>query len=236
MITPISRRTRARSWAVAVVACGALSACSPAQPLTGGSAAQAAARPAAGPARVKVVALGDSLTAGYGLALPEAYPSLLDRRLREAGFPAEVVNAGVSGDTSAGGLRRVDWAIDDSVRVLIVALGGNDALRGLPVSELRANLAGIIERAQAKHVTVILAGMEAPPNMGSEYTTAFRQTYRGLAEEYHVVFLPFLLAGVAGDPALNQADGIHPNAGGARKVADLLWPLVEQAVRAAGSR
>jgi acyl-CoA thioesterase-1 len=185
---------------------------------------------------VKVVALGDSLTAGLGLDPREAYPALLDARLRQAGYPVEVVNAGVSGDTSAGGLRRVDWAIDPAVKVMIVALGGNDALRGLPVAQMRRNLAGIIERAQAKRVTVILAGMEAPPNLGPEHTAAFRQVYRDLAAQYRVAFLPFLLAGVAGDPALNQPDGIHPNAAGARKVADLLWPYVEAAVGAAVPR
>lgn len=188
------------------------------------------------PASVKVVALGDSLTAGLGLDSREAYPALLDARLRDAGYAVEVVNAGVSGDTTAGGLRRLDWSIDPSVRVMIVALGGNDALRGLPLSEMRRNLAAIIERAQARQVTVILAGLEAPPNLGPEHTAAFRQVYRDLASQYRVAFLPFLLAGVAGDPTLNQADAVHPNAAGARKVADLLWPYVEAAVRTAVSR
>jgi len=187
-------------------------------------------------ASVTVVALGDSLTAGLGLAPREAYPALLDARLRDAGYSVEVVNAGVSGDTTAGGLRRVDWALDPAVRVLIVALGGNDALRGLPVAEMRRNLAAIIERAQSRQVAVILAGMEAPPNLGPEHTAAFRQVYLDLAAQYRVAFVPFLLAGVAGDPALNQPDGIHPNAAGARKVADLLWPHVEAAVRAAVPR
>lgn len=198
------------------------------------SVAETSLPPAA--AAVKVVALGDSLTAGLGLDPREAYPALLGARLREAGFPVEVVNAGVSGDTSAGGLRRVDWAIDPAVKVMIVAFGGNDALRGLPVAQMRRNLAGIIERAQAKQVTVILAGMEAPPNLGPEHTTAFRQVYRDLAAQYRIAFVPFLLAGVAGNPALNQPDGIHPNAAGARKVADLLWPHVEAAVGAAVPR
>ena len=187
-------------------------------------------------ATVKVVALGDSLTAGLGLETRDAYPALLEARLRAAGLAVDVVNAGVSGDTTAGGLRRIDWAIDDTVRVMIVALGGNDALRGLSVPEMKRNLAGIIERAQARRVTVILAGMEAPPNMGQNHTVAFRQVYRDLAADYRVALVPFLLAGVAGDPALNQPDGIHPNAAGARKVADLLWPYVEPAVRAAVTR
>jgi acyl-CoA thioesterase-1 len=183
-------------------------------------------------APVKVVALGDSLTAGYGLSAEQAYPALLDARLQAAGLPATVVNAGVSGDTSAGGLRRVDWALDDGARVMIVALGGNDALRGLPVDDLERNLAAIIERARAKGVVVVLAGMEAPPNLGPLYTASFRRVYRDLAKRYDVVLVPFLLEGIAGMPGLNQADGIHPNAEGAVKVADNLWPAVERAVRA----
>jgi acyl-CoA thioesterase-1 len=180
-----------------------------------------------------VVVLGDSLTAGLGLPPEEAYPSLLQARLRDRGWSVDVINAGVSGDTSAGGLRRLDWSLDPSTRVLIVALGGNDGLRGLPSDALRINLGTIIERTQARRVTVILAGMEAPPNLSRPYSTAFRQVYRDLADQYHVALLPFLLDGVAGVGSLNQADGIHPNAAGARKVADNLWPLVEAAVRRA---
>jgi acyl-CoA thioesterase-1 len=183
--------------------------------------------------RPKIVFLGDSLTAGYGLDAGEAYPSLVQQRLREAGIAAEVVNAGVSGDTSAGGLRRVDWSLDGDVRVLLVALGGNDALRGLSTDELRRNLAAIIDRARRRNITVILAGMEAPPNLGRAYTSAFRQVYRDLAAEYRIALIPFLLDGVAGRPWLNQPDLIHPNAEGARKMADLVWPFVERAVREA---
>ena len=188
------------------------------------------------PAAAKVVFLGDSLTAGYGLDAGEAYPSLVQQRLRGSGSSAEVVNAGVSGDTSAGGLRRLDWSLEGDVRVLVVALGANDALRGLSTDELRRNLAGIIERARERNVTVVLAGMEAPPNLGAAYTAAFRQVYRDLASTYGVALIPFLLVGVAGDPALNQADGIHPNARGSRRIADLVWPYVERAVGEAGTR
>jgi len=184
-------------------------------------------------ARARVVFLGDSLTAGYGLDADQAYPSLIQHRLREAGLDAEVVNAGVSGDTSAGGLRRVDWSLDGNVRVLVVALGGNDALRGLSTDELRRNLAAIIERARQRRVTVILAGMEAPPNLGRAYASAFRQVYRDLAAQYRIALIPFLLEGVAGRPSLNQADLIHPNAAGARKMADLVGPYVERALREA---
>jgi acyl-CoA thioesterase-1 len=183
-----------------------------------------------------VVFLGDSLTAGYGLDADQAYPSLVQQRLRAAGLAADVVNAGVSGDTSAGGLRRLDWALDGDVKVLVVALGGNDALRGLSTEELRRNLAAIIERAMARRLTVILAGMEAPPNLGRAYTSSFRQVYRDLAAQYRIALIPFLLEGVAGRPRLNQADLIHPNAEGARKIADLVWPHVERAVREAGRR
>jgi len=201
----------------------------PISPPAAGAPAPTAAS-AAGPV-IRVVALGDSLTAGLGLAPEEAYPNLLQARLRDRGWSVDVINAGVSGDTSAGGLRRLDWSLDPSTRVLIVALGGNDGLRGLPPSALQSNLAAIIEQAQARRVTVILAGMEAPPNLGRAHSTAFRQVYRDLAGQYHVALLPFLLDGVAGVASLNQADGIHPNAAGARKVADNLWPLVEAAVR-----
>jgi acyl-CoA thioesterase-1 len=183
-------------------------------------------------APIKVVALGDSLTAGYGLEAEQAFPALLEARLRAAGYAVAVVNAGVSGDTSAGGLRRVDWALEDGVRVMIVALGGNDALRGLPVDDLERNLAGVIERAKTKGIVVVLAGMEAPPNLGPLYTASFRRVYRDLATRYDVPLLPFLLDGVAGMPGLNQSDGIHPNAEGTAKVADNLWPYVERAVRA----
>ena len=197
------------------------------------TSAAAVATPAALPAAaLRVVLLGDSLTAGYGLAPDDAYPSVLQRRLREDGLAVDVVNAGVSGDTSAGGLRRLDWALEGPVRVLVVALGGNDALRGLTVDDLNRNLTAIIERAQARKVTVILAGMEAPPNLGRPYASAFRQVYPELAATHRVALLPFLLEGVAGVADLNQEDGIHPNAAGARRVADNLRPYLERAVRA----
>jgi acyl-CoA thioesterase-1 len=184
-------------------------------------------------ARPRIVFLGDSLTAGYGLDASEAYPGLIQDRLRAAGLDFEVVNAGVSGDTSAGGLSRIDWSLDGEVRVLVVALGANDALRGLGTAELERNLGGTIERARERGVRVILAGMEAPPNLGPAYTSAFRAVYRDLASRHGVPLIPFLLAGVAGDARLNQADGIHPNAAGAKRVADLVWPYVERAAREA---
>jgi acyl-CoA thioesterase-1 len=177
--------------------------------------------------RPRIAILGDSLTAGLGVAKAAAYPSLLQERVDAAGLDFDVVNAGVSGDTSAGGLARVDWALDGDVRVLIVALGGNDGLRGLPAAELQSNLAQIIERAQARGITVVLAGMEAPPNYGRDYIVSFHQVYPALAAKYRVALVPFLLQGVAGDEALNQRDGIHPTAAGARIVADNVWAVLK---------
>ncbi len=148
-----------------------------------------------------------------------------------AGSTYEIVNAGVSGDTSAGGLRRLDWSLAGDVRVLIVALGGNDALRGLPVTELRSNLESIIKQALSKKITVVLAGMEAPPNFGQAYTDEFRKVYASLAKQYNVALVPFLLQGVAGIESMNQADGIHPTAEGARIAADNVWATLEPILR-----
>lgn len=183
-------------------------------------------------ARPRIVVLGDSLTAGLGLDPADAFPAVIERWLRERGYDFEVVNAGVSGDTTAGGVRRLDWVLDEHVRVLVVALGGNDGLRGLPVDQMRRNLETIIRQARRRGVVVVLAGMEAPPNLGEEYTREFRQVFRDLARTYRVAFVPFLLEGVAGDPALNQADGIHPNAAGARRVAENVWRVLEPLLRA----
>jgi acyl-CoA thioesterase-1 len=182
--------------------------------------------------RPKIVCLGDSLTAGLGLVDTQSYPHLLQQKVDDDGYQYEVVNAGVSGDTSAGGLRRIDWALQENVRVVILALGANDGLRGLSVAEMKENLAKIIETAQSRNATVILAGMEAPPNYGAEYAAAFRQAYREVALRHRVLFIPFLLDKVAGVPSLNQADGIHPNPQGAAIVADNVWavlkPLLDQ--------
>jgi acyl-CoA thioesterase-1 len=201
----------------------------------GGLQRAPAAQPAgplgsAAPSRPKIVVLGDSLTAGLGLLQSQAYPERLQARLDQLGYDVEVVNAGVSGDTTAGGLRRLDWVLDDQVRILVVALGGNDALRGLSIDDMQRNLGQIIERAQARGVEVLLAGMEAPPNFGEQYTARFRAVFPALARQYHVTLLPFLLAGVAGHPDLNQADGIHPNARGAEIVADTVWQALQPMV------
>jgi acyl-CoA thioesterase-1 len=169
----------------------------------------------------RIVFLGDSLTAGYGLEPQQAYPALVEQLLDERGRTVQVVNAGVSGDTTAGGLRRADWVLRQPVDVLVIALGANDALRGQPVEAARDNLRGIISKARAAHprVRIILAGMLAPPNMGSAYQQAFRAIFPELAEAEAVELLPFLLEGVAGEPDLNLADGIHPNAEGQRRIA-----------------
>jgi len=182
------------------------------------------------------VILGDSLTAGYGLEPAQAFPSLLQRRLEQEGLEYQVVNAGVSGDTTAGGLRRLDWSIAGDTRVLVVALGGNDGLRGLPVEETRRNLDAIITRAKERGITVILAGMEAPPNYGAKYTAEFRQVFSDLAKEHDLAFVPFLLEGVAGEPSLNLRDGIHPNPEGARRVEALVWRAIEPALEQAAAR
>ena len=183
-------------------------------------------------ARPRVVALGDSLTAGLGLLEQQAYPAALQRLIDADGYQFEVVNAGVSGDTSAGGLRRLDWALEGNARVLIVALGANDGLRGLSVAEMKKNLEEIISRAKERNVVVIFAGMEAPPNYGTEYTASFRQAFQDVAREQRVPFIPFLLAGVAGQSNLNQGDGIHPTAEGAAIMAETVWrvlrPVLDQ--------
>lgn len=220
--------------AIAVAACGRSKAPAAETASAGVPPATAAAPPVdrqARAAKARVVFLGDSLTAGLGLEQAEAYPTLIQQKIDGAGLPYEVVNAGVSGDTSAGGLSRLDWALEGDVKVMVVALGGNDGLRGLPAAELKKNLTTIIERAQAKQITVILAGMEAPPNFGRDYITAFRDIYPALAEQYKLPLIPFLLQNVAGIERLNQRDGIHPTAEGARIVADTVWSVLRPTLK-----
>ena len=178
-----------------------------------------------------IVALGDSLTAGLGVAADEAYPALLEARLRSAGFDYRVVNAGVSGDTTAGARRRLDWVLRPRPEIVIVALGANDGLRGQPVTALRDNLTAIVTRLRESGPHVLLVGMRLPPNYGEAYATEFAATFRAVARGTSVAFLPFLLAGVAGDPSLNQPDGIHPNAAGHRIVAEHVWPSLQPLLR-----
>jgi acyl-CoA thioesterase-1 len=177
--------------------------------------------------RPRIVFLGDSLTAGLGLAPPESVPSLIQERLNREGYDYEVINAGVSGDTSAGGLSRLDWSLEGDVDVLVVELGANDGLRGLPAAQLKGNLDQIIRRAKARGVEVLLTGMEAPPNYGPAYTNEFRQAFRDLAREHDIAFIPFYLDGVAGIGTLNQRDGIHPNAEGSRLIEQSVWRALE---------
>jgi len=181
------------------------------------------ARPARPASLGTLVFLGDSLTAGLGLPKEQAFPALIEARLAAEGRPWTVVNAGISGDTTAGGAARLDWIYQQKVDVLFVCLGANDGLRGLPVAESERNLRLILDRAKKEGTRVVLAGIQLPENYGSTYRTAFARLFPRLAAEYRVPLLPFLLEGVAMNPRLNQADGIHPNAEGARAVADHVW-------------
>lgn len=189
--------------------------------------APAAAGSGAG-AKQRIVVLGDSITAGYGLAKDQAYPAILQRKIDEIGAPYQVANSGVSGDTTAGGLRRVDWALGPGASVLIIALGGNDGLRGLSPEQTYQNLSGIIDHARKKdpHITIIVAGMEMPPNMGQDYTQKFAAVFPRIAKEKHVLLVPFLLQNVGGVASLNQEDQIHPNVGGQKKVAENVWAVL----------
>ena len=206
-------------------ACGSTDA--PPSRSAAGSVAQSEAPPERLGAPRRIVFLGDSLIAGLGLPRAQAVPALIQDRLAAEGYEYEVINAGVSGDTSAGGLSRLDWSLEGDVAVLVIELGANDGLRGLPVTQMKRNLDQIITRAKARDITVILTGMEAPPNYGALYTAEFRKIFRDLADEHDVVFVPFFLDGVAGIPSLNGRDGIHPNAEGARIIAGTIWRALE---------
>lgn len=175
-----------------------------------------------------VVFLGDSLTAGYGLPEDQAYPALLDRRLDSKGTPVRVLNAGVSGDTTAGGLSRLDWLLKQKPDVLVVALGGNDGLRGLDLAQSEKNLREIVRRGKESGARVLLLGMMIPPNYGRDYTERFRAMYPEIADEFDVPLLPFLLEGVGGIADLNQGDGIHPTAKGQEIVADNVEPYLRE--------
>lgn len=199
----------------ALLACGKSDSPSPTAP--GGSS----------PATPAVVFLGDSLTAGFGLSASEGYPSLLQQRAAAGGYRHRFVNAGVTGDTTADGLRRFDAAVISDTRILVLALGANDGLQGVPVATVKRNLADIIERAQRRGIRVMLAGMEAPPTRGLQYSVDFHFIYPDLASQFSVPLMPFLLAGIFGDPALNLPDGFHPNAAGMRVLASSMWPYLE---------
>ena len=203
------RLTAARSLAVLAILAGFVAAGAPARAET-----------------IRILALGDSLTAGYGLDLADTFPVRLERALRADGLDVAIINAGVSGDTTAGGLARLGWALADRPDIAIVALGGNDALRGLDPAATRANLDAIVTRTEAAGVRVLLAGMKAPPNLGAEYGRAFEAVFTGVAERHGVALYPFFLEGVAAVPALNQDDAIHPNARGIRIMVEGIVPYV----------
>lgn len=179
---------------------------------------------------MRILAFGDSLTAGYGLTEAESLPAQLNEALTKMGRDAVVINGGVSGDTTAGGAARIDWALADKPQVMILALGGNDMLRGIDPATTRANLDAIIAKAKAAGVLVILAGMLAPPNLGSEFKAEFDALYEDLAQSHDLLFLPFLLQDVALESGLNQADGLHPNGKGVAVMVRNLLPLVTEAM------
>jgi acyl-CoA thioesterase-1 len=183
-----------------------------------------------------VLILGTSLTAGLGLDPDEAYPARVQERVDSAGLRWRVANGGVSGETSAGALRRLEWILQPNVKVLVIETGANDGLRGLDPDSTQANIEAIVRRARAADpgVRIVLAGMEAPPNLGAAYTARFRGIYRDLARRERLALIPFILAGVGGVDSLNQRDGIHPNAVGARIVADNVWSVLEPVLRKSG--
>ena len=193
-----------------------------------GAANRPLAPPLATANRPKIIAFGDSLTAGFGLAEKESYPYLLQQKLKADGYDYEVVNAGVSGDTSLGGLERSDWVMEqDNAKILILELGANDLLRGVPVAKMKENLNRIIRKAKAKNLKVLLCGMLAPPTMGAEYQRDFTVAFPDLASEYKLEFLPFLLDNIATKKDLNQADGIHPNVQGELMMTDNVYKALK---------
>lgn len=179
-------------------------------------------------AKPRIIILGDSLTAGFGLDVNQAYPALVAKQFDELGYPTEILNAGQSGDTTAGGLRRVDWLLKQKPDLLIIELGANDGMRGIPLEEMEKNLNGIIDKAQAKHVSVFLMDMRIPTNFGKEYTDGFHDIFAKTASAQGIPLIPFLMQEVAGKPELNQADGIHPTAEGHVRMADVVLEGVKE--------
>ncbi len=182
-------------------------------------------------AQSKILALGTSLTQGYGLPPGTEYPARLEAQLRQSGTNIRIINAGVSGDTSAGGLSRLDWALAETPTAAIVELGSNDALRGLSPAQTEKNLAAILEKFKARKIPVLLLGMQAPRNLGKDYVAEFDAIYPRLAKRYDLLFYPFVLEGIVLNPKLNQADGIHPNPEGVKVLVKALQPYVEKLLR-----
>ena len=178
----------------------------------------------------RILIFGDSITAGFGLEEQNAFPAFIQQKIDTLGMKYNVVNAGLSGETSAGGLRRIDWVLQQPVSIFVLELGGNDGLRGIDPDNTKQNLQGIIGKVEEKYpgAEIILTGMEAPPNMGERYTEEFRSVFYELAEENDVTFMPFILEGVAGNPELNQGDGIHPTEEGHRVIAENLWTYLQR--------
>jgi len=185
--------------------------------------------PAADPP-VKIVALGDSLTAGYGLGPADAFPARLERALKAKGLTVEISNAGVSGDTTAGGAARLDWSVPEGTDAVILELGANDALRGIDPQASRQALEDILRRLEARHIAVLIAGMRAPPNMGRDYVGAFEAIFPDLAKASGAILYPFFLDGVAADRTLNQPDGVHPTAQGVETIVRRILPKVEELI------
>lgn len=177
-----------------------------------------------------IVFFGNSLTAGYGVSPSEAFPAIIQKKIDSLGLPYQVINAGVSGETSSGGKTRIGWILREPVDIFVLELGANDGLRGTPLSETKKNLQDIIDSVRTKypHTKLVFAGMEIPPNMGQTYTTEFRNIYTDLAAKNKMTLIPFLLEGVGGEPELNQADGIHPTAEGHLIVADNVWKELQK--------
>jgi acyl-CoA thioesterase I len=214
-----------KAWVQRIAALAVTMAC-----LTTPGLAYAADKP------LKIVALGDSLTAGFGLPAQDAFTSKLQAALKAKGYDVRIVNAGVSGDTAAAGLERLEWSVPDDADGVIVELGANDALRGLDPALADKALSTVLDRLAAKHLPILLAGMLAPRNLGSDYTAKFDAIYPKLAANHPVVFYPFFLEGVASDPHLNQGDGLHPNAAGVDVIVQRILPKVEELLARARSR
>jgi acyl-CoA thioesterase I len=180
----------------------------------------------------RIVFLGDSLTDGYGVARDKAYPALIEKKLKASGnSQVQVINSSVSGATSASTMSRVKWLLKDKPRILVLALGANDGLRGLKVAQTKANLSQGIQLAKNSGIEVVLAGMKMPPNYGAQYSTEFANMFSALAKQHEIQLIPFLLEGVGGEPALNQADGIHPNEKGQEIIAAVVYPYIIKAIR-----
>lgn len=184
-------------------------------------------------AQKRIIFLGDSLTAGYGVRQDQAFPALIAAKIRAANLPFAVINAGVSGNTSADGLRRIDWLLQQKIDVLVIALGANDGLRGLPIDSLQSNLQAIVDKTKAKNpqVQIVIAGIQMPPNLGADYTKKFQRVFAEVAQKNHAALVPFLLSEVGGHRDLNQADSIHPTPAGQKIIAETVWRILEPLLR-----